>query len=405
MKTCSLCGSPESINRKIMEGADICICKECFNICREEFEELEFDTNPASTFKLSMKPHELVAKLDEFIIGQAEAKEILSVAIYDHYKRINSKSKTTIQKTNIMLQGPTGSGKTYIMQCLAKVLNLPLVIVDATTFTEAGYIGGNVEDILKKLYFKAGKNQELAERGIVYIDEVDKLKAKSGDGERDVNGLGVQQALLKIIEDSEVVVPIKEGMEKVELVMNTRNILFVAGGAFEGIDKIIKARLTPSKSGGTIGFTPASAVKVAEVEISKVPTIIQADLLKFGFAPEFVGRIPIIARIEKLSKEELKDILTKPKDAIVKQYKELLKLDGVKISFANEALDYIVDEAEKTNLGARGLKGVIDKQMNHLMFELPKYSTINKVIVTKRMLQGTKKDVEELVKTSQEGTI
>ncbi|NLZ80275.1 MAG: ATP-dependent Clp protease ATP-binding subunit ClpX [Clostridiales bacterium] len=397
MLVCSFCGKSESPNRKIIPGAKANICSQCFKILKEDTEEIVAQIINGENMEGIMKPHEIKEKMDEYIVGQEEAKRILSVAVYNHYKRINAKSKVDIQKTNIMLIGPTGSGKTYIMQTLAKILNLPIVIVDATSFTEAGYVGDDVESILKKLYLKAGKNLELAEKGIVYIDEIDKIVAKE-DSHRavDIKGSGVQQALLKIIESSEVSFPLKDDTmyDKKEIVMNTKNILFVAGGAFVGLNEIIKKRINKNKR--SIGFGMDVRNEESNNNINS-DQILQEDIINYGFIPEFIGRIPVIVRINKLSKEELKDILTKPKDALLKQYKELFKIDGIKMEFGNDAIEYIVNEAEKKNLGARGLKGIIEKQMYNLMFELPKYKKIKKFTVTEQILKGNKEEVQQFL--------
>ena len=393
---CSFCGNTESPKVKIIEGLKANICSKCLKICAEDFDEM--DVSDLKSLDGILKPHELKAQMDEYIIGQEEAKRILSVAVYNHYKRITAKSKINIQKTNIMLVGPTGSGKTYIMQTLANILNLPIVIVDATSFTEAGYVGDDVDSILRKLYIKAGRDLSLAEKGIVYIDEIDKIASKGyGHKAVDVNGTGVQQALLKIIENSEVSFTLKDGgFDKKEITMNTKNILFVAGGAFIGLEEIIKKRKGKNKS--AIGFgieKPKETKEVKEEESLNEDPIIQDDIINYGFIPEFIGRVPVIVKINKLSKEELKDILTKPKNSVIKQYKELFKLDGIKVNFDRNAIQYIVDEAEKKNLGARGLKGTIEKQMYNLMFELPKYNKIKKFKVTEQLLKGTKNEVEK----------
>ncbi len=390
--TCEFCGRPESKKLKIIAGNKINICKDCFDkmkdILEDGFEELQ---NVESSEDL-LKPHQIKEKLDEYIIGQEKAKKILSVAVYNHYKRISLKSASNVKKTNVMLIGPTGSGKTYLMQTLANILNVPLVIVDATSFTEAGYVGDKVEDILKRLYLKAGKNLKLAEKGIVYIDEVDKLLSKSEDvSKRDVNGMGVQQALLKILEDCEVTFELKESeLVKKDIEMKTKNILFVAGGSFIGLDKIVEKRIK-NATASSIGFSTNKEQKTANTS----KNIQSEDIIKYGMIPEFVGRIPVFVQLNKLTDEELEIILTKPKDAITKQYKSLLKIDGVKLTFDKDSLKYIVEEAQKKKIGARGLRGIIDMQMNALMYELPKHENIKDLKITKELLTYSDEEIEE----------
>lgn len=381
---CSFCG----MTKEIMEGKDSNICLDCCNAALESFEpDDDFDT-----LNIDLKPHEIKEKLDEYIVGQNEAKQILSVAVYNHYKRIKIKSDTRIQKSNILLIGPTGSGKTYIMQTLANILNTPFAIVDANTFTEAGYVGDDVSSILKKLYFQAEGDIELLEKGIVYVDEVDKLVSKiDNHNARDVNGTGVQQAFLKMMEGGEQTFQLDQGGSKNEVTVNTDNILFVFGGAFIGLNKVIDGRINKKTSIG-FGSTPEPVN-----ETNDTKNITQTDLIKYGFIPEFVGRIPIIVEISQLTKDELKMILTKPKDAIVKQYKTLIKADGVSVKFDDSAINYIVEEANKKALGARGLRGIIDKSMNILMYELPKYPFIKKMTITKELLDHPENEFKKIV--------
>lgn len=396
--TCSFCGRPESKTLKIIQGAKINLCQDCFGKCKEIFDDKFDDLTEVKSSEDLMKPHEIKAKLDEYIIGQEESKKILSVAVYNHYKRISVKTNTEIQKTNIMLLGPTGSGKTYLMQTLAKILNVPLLIVDATSFTEAGYVGDNVEDILKKLYFKSGKNMKLAEKGIVYIDEVDKILSKSDDSsKRDINGMGVQQALLKILEDCEVTFKLKENeLNQKEMTMSTKNILFVAGGAFIGLDKVVEKRLNSSNT-TSMGFNIATENK-EYIDLSK--NVISDDIVKYGMIPEFVGRIPVFVQLNRLTNEELEKILTKPKNSITKQYKSLFKIDGVKLNFDKDCIKYIVEEAQKKKLGARGLRGIIDKQMNTLMYEIPKHN-IKEITITKELLSSSAEGIETFLESKE----
>ncbi|MDF2879517.1 MAG: ATP-dependent protease [Clostridiaceae bacterium] len=381
-RQCSFCGRTEEDNIMIIEGVGANICKDCISSCNETINELGENENIEN--KTFMKPHEIKEKLDKYIIGQEETKKILSVAVYNHYKRINSKSKVDIQKTNILLIGPTGSGKTYVMQTLADILDVPIVIADATSLTEAGYIGEDVESILEKLIKKAGGNIEKAEKGIVYIDEIDKIASRSLEGRKnskDPSGEGVQQALLKMVEDSDIYVPMGESsLMKKKTMINTKNILFVCGGAFVGIDKIVNERTSPTKK--TIGFNSNEKVHVTDTDTE----VIQQDVIEYGLIPEFVGRIPVISTLRPLSKVDLTDILIKPKNAILKQYKELFKIDGVKLDFEKGAVDFIVEEALKRNIGARGLKGVIEKRMYELMFELPKQEDVKSYVITKDIL-------------------
>lgn len=385
MNQCSICSRNEAEGAIFIDGVDV--CKECAKTLVEEFDELEeVETVSGKVFK---KPHEIKEELDKYVIGQDEAKKILSVAVYNHYKRINRKSNVDIQKTNVLMVGPSGTGKTFIIQMLAKILDIPLVIADATTLTEAGYVGEDVESILEKLIRKAGGDIEKAERGIVYIDEIDKIATENADGNtraKDVGGRGVQEALLKIVEDSEVQIDMGGSpLSKKKSSINTKNILFVCGGAFVGLDKLAKERQTDKPK--YIGFsttpqTPPKPTLISENEIT------QQDIIKFGLIPELVGRIPMIATLNPLSKEDLSNILTKPKNAILKQYQSLFKMDGVKVKFHKDAVQYIAEQAIERKVGARGLKGVIEKQMYQLMFDLPQHDGIEAFTITKEMLTG-----------------
>lgn len=374
------------MNVTLLEGVEANICKDCASSSLEAFEEME--TPQASPSHPFLKPHQIKEKLDTFIVGQEDAKKILAVAVYNHYKRIRSTSKVEIQKTNIMLVGPTGSGKTYLMQTLANILNVPLVIVDATSLTEAGYVGEDVESILEKLIQKANGDIQKAEQGIVYIDEIDKVANKLIEGRknaRDISGEGVQQALLKMVEDSEIYVNVgNHPSTKRKKLLNTKHILFVCGGAFVGIQDIVKKRVEPQKS-TSMGFHIATETK-SDRAGDEEKEITQQDIIDFGFIPEFVGRVPVVAMLQELSKEDLANILVKPKNSIVKQYQALFRMDGIKLTFHKSAIDYIVEEAVRKKVGARGLKGVIEKKMYDIMYELPKQEQVKTYTITKDIL-------------------
>lgn len=381
-KQCSFCGREENPQLPIIEGADAMICKECAETCVDELQ------TPAYTpSRAGLKPHEIKAELDKYVVGQEEAKKLLSVAVYNHYKRIDSKSKVDIQKSNILVNGPTGSGKTYLIQTLARILDVPLVIGDANSLTQAGYVGDDVETLLEKLVIKAGGDIKKAERGIIYIDEIDKIASyvtEGGKRGKDVGGQAVQESLLKIIEDSEVHLSMGSNpMSKQRIVINTKNILFICGGAFVGLDRLMKDRTKGvTKTLGFIAPPPAPVVNQDNEEV------MPQDLIQFGFIPEFVGRIPVTATLKPLNKNDLMDILVKPKNAVIKQYQALLKMDGVKLKFNKSAIEYIAEEAIKKNVGARGLKGIVEKKMYDLMFEIPRSEGVDTFTVTKEMLIG-----------------
>ena len=393
---CSFCGKPQDEVKRIISGPGAYICDECIKVCTNILEEGYFDEIEEGREVLKQKilpPAEIKRILDEYVIGQEEAKKTLSVAVYNHYKRINNLANlddVEIQKSNILLLGPTGCGKTMLAQTLAKVLNVPFAIADATTLTEAGYVGEDVENILLKLIQAADYDVARAEKGIIYIDEIDKISRKSENPSitRDVSGEGVQQALLKIVEGTVASVPPQGGRKHPHqelLQINTANILFICGGAFEGIDKIIKERI--GKKGIGFGASIESRKEVSKYEIYK--HILPNDLLRFGLIPEFVGRLPIVATLKELDRGELKQVVTKPKNALLKQYKKLVELDNVKLEFEEEALDLIVDKAIERNTGARGLRSIIEEIMRDIMYDIPSNPHIEECIITKETVENT----------------
>ncbi len=393
---CSFCGkSQEAVNR-IVAGPGVYICDECVSVCKniienESYVEDEFGYTIDEQEKL-LSPKEIKDILDKYVIGQENAKKTLAVAVYNHYKRINNEEENNdveIQKSNVLLLGPTGSGKTLLAQTLAKILKVPFAIADATTLTEAGYVGEDVENILLKLIQAADYDIALAEKGIIYIDEIDKITRKSENPSitRDVSGEGVQQALLKIIEGTTASVPPQGGRKHPHqdfLQINTENILFICGGAFEGLDKIIKDRVGKK----SIGFG-ANIESKKEIDKYKIyEQILPQDLLKFGLIPEFVGRLPIITTLKELDRETLIRIITEPKNALVKQYKKLVSYDNVELEFEKEALDVIVDKAIQRNTGARGLRSIIEDIMRDIMFDIPSNPNIQKCIITKDTVEN-----------------
>ena len=404
---CSFCGKTQDQVKKLIAGPEVFICDECVELCNEILDEEFFEAKERKGEKESKasedveekaipKPHEIKAYLDEHIVGQDDAKKVLSVAVYNHYKRLkhNRQDNTNgveIQKSNILLVGPTGSGKTLLAQTLAKMLDVPFAVADATTLTEAGYVGDDVENILLRLYQNADYDAKKAEKGIIYIDEIDKIARKSENTSitRDVSGEGVQQALLKLIEGTVANVPPQGGRKHPQQEMiqiDTSNILFIVGGAFVDLDKIIEHRV---KDGSSIGFgksAPTQAEK--EQAAARILKKLQPeDLLKFGLIPEFIGRIPVYAVLDALDEKTLKMILTEPKNAVLKQYKCLMEMDGVDLEFEPEAIDLIAQKAIKRKTGARALRSIVEELMLDVMYDIPTKHDITKFVVTKDMVE------------------